>query len=166
MRELVNKSNAGQGFVEQVEDDNLIEDTKNTPNPDLYFPIGFNKNDNPLKGKEKGEIKKMLGEIEVSDDEDEKEGLIKKTDKKITNNKKHYRRIYRKELEQVKELSLGAPFIKCHLLRNKYEDTLSSINNLLEGMKNEDNKIIKRFKPKKVEKTGKLRAVNNLRMEN
>ena len=164
MRELVNKSNAGQGFVEQVEDDNLIEDTKNTPNPDLYFPIGFNKNDNPLKGKEKGEIKKMLGEIEVSDDEDEKEGLIKKTDKKITNNKKHYRRIYRKELEQVKELSLGAPFIKCHLLRNKYEDTLSSINNLLEGMKNEDNKIIKRFKPKKVEKTGKLRAVNNLRM--
>ena len=164
MRELDNKANANQGFVEKKEDENLVEDNSNIPSTDLYFPVGFNKNDNPLKGKETGEIKKMLGEIELSDDEDEKQGLIQKTEKKISNNKKHYRRIYRKELENVKELALGAPFIKCHLLRNKYEDTLSSLNNLLEGVRDENNKIIKKFKPKKVEKTGKLRGVNNLRM--
>ena len=35
---------------------------------------------------------------------------------------------------------------------------------MLEAVKDENNKIIKVFKPKKVEKTGKLRAVNNLRM--
>ena len=157
MRELDNK-------VNKKEDENLIEDTNNIPSPDLYFPLGFNKNDNPLKAKETGEIKKLLGEIDISDEDDEKEGLIKKTEEKITNNKKHYRRIYRKELEKVKELDLGAPFIKCHLLRNKYEDTYSSLMNLLEGVKDENSKIIKKFKPKKVEKTGKLRGVNNLRM--
>lgn len=163
MRELDNKSNVG--FIDDFGEENLVENPQCVPNSDLYFPIGFNKNENPLKGKEKGDIKKMLGEIELSDDEDEKQGLIKKTGKKITNNKKHYRRIYRKELENVKELALGAPFIKCHLLRNKYEDTLSSITNLLEGVKDENNKIIKKFKPKKPEKKGgKLRAVNNLRM--
>ncbi len=164
MRELENKGNSGQGLVDNLETENLVENNKSIPNPDLYFPIGFNKNDNPLKAKETGEIKRMLGEIDISDDADEKEGLIKKPQKKITNNKKHYRRIYRKELEKVEELALGAPFIKCHLLRNKYEDCLSSLINLLEGVKDENNKIIKKFKPKKVEKTGKLRAVNNLRM--
>ena len=165
MRELDNKANSNQGFVEALEDENLVEDNKNIPNPDLYFPVGFNKNDNPLKTKETGEMKKMIGEIDLSDDEDEKQGLIKKTGKKISNNKKHYRRIYRKELEKVEELALGAPFIKCHLVRNKYEDCLSSLTNLLEGVKDENNKIIKKFKPKKKEeKGGRLRAVNNLRM--
>ena len=145
------------------EEENLVENTNNVPNPDLYFPIGFNKNDNPMRLREKKETKNLLGELEYNEDE-EKEGLIKKTENKITNNKKHYRRIYRKELESVAELALGAPFIKCHLMRNKYEDTLSSLNNLMEGVRDESNKIIKRFKPKKVEKTNRLRGINNLRM--
>ena len=146
----------------EKEEENLVENTNNVPNPDLYFPIGFNKNDNPLKLIEK-DVKNLLGEKTYNDDE-EKEGLIKKTEKKISNNKKHYRRIYRKELEDVKELALGAPFIKCHLMRNKYEDTLSSLTNLMEGVRDDNNKIIKKFKPKKVEKTARLRAINNLRM--
>ena len=145
------------------EEENLVENFNNVPNPDLYFPIGFNKNDNPLRLREKKEAKNLLGELEYNEDE-EKEGLIKKTENKITNNKKHYRRIYRKELESVEELALGAPFIKCHLMRNKYEDTLSTLNNLMEGVRDENNKIIKRFKPKKVEKTNRLRGINNLRM--
>ena len=147
----------------EKEEDNLVENSSNIPNPDLYFPIGFNKNDNPLRLKDKKDTKNLLREVEYNEDE-EKEGLIKKTETKITNNKKHYRRIYRKELEDVKELALGAPFIKCHLMRNKYEDTLSTLNNLMEGVRDEKNKIIKRFKPKKVEKTNRLRGINNLRM--
>ena len=165
MREMEDKQNKINIFEEKTDEDNLVEDTKNIPNSELYFPIGYNKNDNPLKVKDNEKMRNMLGEIDLSDDDDEKEGLIKKTEEKITNNKKHYRRIYRKELENVKELALGAPFIKCHLLRNKYEDTLSTLNNLLEAVKDENNKILKRFKPKKsAEKSGKLRAVNNLRM--
>ena len=148
----------------EKEDDNLVENNSNIPNPDLYFPIGFNKNDNPLKLKEKNETKDLLGHITFNDEE-EKEGLIKKTEKKITNNKRHYRRIYRKELEDVKELALGAPFITCHLMRSKYEDTLSTLTNLMEGIRDENSKIIKKFKPKKIEpKSGKLRARPDLRM--
>ena len=67
-----------------------------------------------MKLKQKEETKSLLGKITYNGDEEEKEGLIEKTETKITNNKKHYRRIFRKELENVKELDLGAPFIKCH----------------------------------------------------
>ena len=153
---------------EKDENENLVENLKSVPNPDLYFPIGYNKNDNPLKLKEKNKKENLLGEVTI--DDDEKEGLIKKTEKKITNNKKHYRRIYRKELEKVKELSSGAPFIKCTLMRNKYEDSLSSLTSLYEGIKDENNKIIKEFKPKKKEQQStKLRAgrkkIDNLSMK-
>ena len=161
MKELDTKKNHEK--IKQEEDENLVENSSNIPNPDLYFPIGFNKNDNPLKVTEKKTVKNLLGEIEYNKDE-EKEGLIKKSEIKISNNKKHYRRIYRKELEDVKELDLGAPFIKCHLMRNKYEDTLSSLTNLMEAIRDNNNKIIKRFAPKKEVKTNRLRAVNNLRM--
>ena len=151
---------------EKKPEENLIENNNSIPDPDLYFPIGFNRNDNPIKIKQKLETKNLLGKITYNGDEEEKEGLIEKNEEnKITNNKKHYRRIFRKELEDVKELELGAPFIKCHLMRNKYEDTLSSLNNLLEAIKDENNKIIKQFKP--LEINNKLRGkkhINNLRM--
>ena len=144
------------------DDDNLVENDSSIPNPDLYFPIGFNKNDNPLKLQGPKKLKNLLGEITFNED-DEKEGLIKKTETKIANNKKHYRRIFRKELEIV--LKLDAPFIKSHLKRNKFEDSFSTVNDLLEGIKDDNNKIIKRFQPKKVVKTGKLRGrIDNLRM--
>ena len=87
---------------EKKEDENLIENTSNVPDPNLYFPIGYNKNDNPLKIQKPKDLRNLLGQI-TSNDDDEKEGLIKKTEEKITNNKKHYRRIYRKELEDVKD---------------------------------------------------------------
>ena len=136
----------------------LVEDVANSPNLDLYFPLGFNKNDNPFK------INKKDEEINILDD-DENEKMIKNEDNNIINrNKKHYRRIYRKELEKVKELQLGAPFIKCHLLRNKYEDTTNGINDFLEAIKDEKNKIIKKFKQKVIDTSGKLRGINNLRM--
>ena len=50
-------------------------------------------------------------------------------------------------------------------MRNKYEDTISSLTNLMEAVRDENNKIIKKFQPKKqVNKKGRLRAINNLRM--
>ena len=166
MKELDTKKVHEKEKEKVNEDENLVENTSNIPNPDLYFPIGFNKNDNPLKIKEKNDPKNSLGEISINDD-DEKEGLIKKKDIKISNNKKHYRRIYRKELEKVKELSLGAPFIKCTLMRNKYEDSYSSLTNLYEAIKDENNKILKVFKTiKKAKETSKLRAKRkNVRMD-
>ena len=42
------------------DEENLIENTNNIPDPDLYIPIGFNRNDNPLKLKQKEEIKSLL----------------------------------------------------------------------------------------------------------
>jgi hypothetical protein len=162
MQELDTKKVHEKEKVDE-KDENLVENNSYIPNPDLYFPIGFNKNDNPLKLQANKNVKSLLGEITFND-EDEKEGLIKKSETKISNNKKHYRRIYRKELEDVKELALGAPFIKCSLMRNKYEDTLSTLNDLLEGIRDDSNKIIKKFQPKKVVKTNRLRGINNLRM--
>ena len=162
MQELDTKKVHEKEKVDE-KDENLVENNSYIPNPDLYFPIGFNKNDNPLKLQANKSVKSLLGEITFND-EDEKEGLIKKSETKISNNKKHYRRIYRKELEDVKELALGAPFIKCSLMRNKYEDTLSTLNDLLEGIRDDSNKIIKKFQPKKVIKTNRLRGINNLRM--
>ena len=150
---------------EQKKEENLIEDSSNIPDPDLYFPIGFNRNDNPLKIKQKKETQSIIGKITYNGDEEEKEGLIEKKEEKIINNKKHYRRIYRKELENVKELSLGAPFNKFSLLRNKYEDTLSSLNDLLEGLKDENNKIIKRFKPVVTNQKLRGKGRNFLRMD-
>ena len=150
---------------EEKKEEILIEDNNNIPDKELYFPLGFNKNDNPLKIKQKEDTKNLLGKITYHDDEEEKQGLIEKTEEKIMNNKKHYRRIYRKELENVKELALGAPFIKCNLKRNKYEDTSSSLNDLLEGIKDENNKIIKKFKPLAMPKKLRGKGKNFLRMD-
>ena len=153
------KKAKGKKENEDINEDYLIEDINNAPDLNLYFPLGFNKNDNPFKINKI--IKKQI--VNILDD-DESEKMIQMEENKLNINKKHYRRIYKKELENVKELSLGAPFIKCHLLRNKYEDSSSSLNNLLEAIKDEDNKIIKKFKQRKVEREGRLRAINNLRM--
>ena len=73
MKELDTKKNHEK--IKQKEDENLIEDNGNIPNPNLYFPIGFNKNDNPLKSIEKKNVKNLLGELEYNKD-DEKEGLF------------------------------------------------------------------------------------------
>ena len=151
---------------EKKEEKILVEDKSNTPDPEYYFALGFNRNDNPLKIKQKQETKNLLGKITYNGDEEEKEGLIEKSENKVMNNKKHYRRIYRKELEDVKELALGAPFITCNLNRNKYEDNLSSFNDLFEAFKDKNNKIIKRFQPiKMTQKLRGKRKFDNLRMD-
>jgi hypothetical protein len=148
-----------------AEEEILIENMSNIPNPNLYFPIGFNKNDNPLKLQDNNNITNFLG-IKTDNDDDEKEGLLKKTEKKVTNNKKHYRRIYRSELENVKELSIKAPFIEIHLMRNKYEDKLSSLNSLMEAIRDSSNKIIKKFESKTVANDGKLRGARRKKIDN
>ena len=49
-------------------------------------------------------------------------------------------------------------------MRNKYEDSLNSLNNLLDAIRDENNKIIKQFKPLEINKKLRGRKVNNLRM--
>ena len=60
---------------DKEENENLVENLKNAPDSNLYFPVGFNKNDNPLKLKEKNKTEHSLGEININDEE--KEGLIR-----------------------------------------------------------------------------------------
>ena len=93
----------------------MIENTNEKPSEILYFPIGFNRRSNNVK---------------MIDSE--------------KNNKKHYRRIYGKELEKVEELGLGSPFLKCSLVRGKYIDEQSS-SDIFDAMKSIDSKIVKQY---------------------
>ena len=113
--------------------DHLIEDVDNIPDPNLYFPLGFNRNENPLRFKENQTLNyKLISSTQKSNDNNQM-------------NKKHYRRFYGKELESVKELDLCSPFIKRYLIRNKYTDTKINDTYLFESMKDIDKKIIKRY---------------------
>ena len=138
-----------------VNKENLIENSKNVPDINLYFPIGFNRNENPMKISQTDLLK---NNIVVKDDE--KKGLVKNNEYNQTNNnKKHYRRIYRTELEKVQSLNLGSPFINFNIYRNKYNDEEICVNDLLESMKSDENKILKKFDPPiKKKTTTKLRA--------
>ena len=49
--------------------------------------------------------------------------------------------------------------------RNKYEDTSSTLNDLLEGIKDENNKIIKKFKPLEIKQKLRGKRKNFLRMD-
>ena len=48
-------------------------------------------------------------------------------------------------------------------MRNKYEDSLNSLNNLLDAIRDENNKIIKQFKPLEINKKLRGHKVSNLR---
>ena len=136
--------------------ENLIENSKNIPDANLYFPIGFNRTENPMKVKQSDLLKNNIEAVK----DDEKKGLVKNNEYNLlNNNKKHYRRIYRTELEKEKSLNLGSPFINFNIYRNKYNDEEICVNDLLEAMKSEENKILKKFDPPiKQKTTTKLRA--------
>ena len=148
-----------------------VEDLSNAPDRNLYIGIGFNKNDNKfhIYNDNKEELKIKLGENIKNKEEEESNELIPKDNNiEITNNKKHYRRKYDSELENVKELELRPPFITCSLMRNKYIDTKLTANSLFEVMRSDEGKIIQKFEAKKKEKTTRLRAIKgaaNLYME-
>ena len=125
---------------ENEKSDFLIEDISQTPDSNLYMEIGFNKNDNPLKFKKENSLEYQI--LSQSSDE-------------YSTNGKHYRRYFGKELEKVKELNLISPFIKCQLVRGKYEDKKNQ-NDIFEALGDINNKIVKRYSQKK--EKGKLRA--------
>jgi len=139
-----------------------VEDLSNVPDRNLYIGIGFNKNDNKfhIYNDNKEELKIKLGEnIKNKEEEETNELIPKENNIEITNNKKHYRRKYNNELENVKELKLRPPFITCSLMRNKYIDTKLTANSLFEIMRSDEGKIIQKFEAKKKEKTTRLRAI-------
>ena len=103
----------------------LIENEEQIPSDNYYFPIGFNKRQNDYRERLKDKI-----EHNVSDSNE--------------NNKKHYRRIYGKELENVTELGLASPFISSRLVRGKYVDEAEQTG-IFEAVRSVDNKIIKRY---------------------
>ena len=109
----------------------LIEDEKQIPPDSLYMSIGYNKNQNEER-------------IQISDNLEFKLSNLNNKNIDITNNKKHYRRIYGKELEKVDELGLATPFLKCNIIRGKYSDKKSD-SDIFDAMSDIDNKIIKRF---------------------
>ena len=63
---------------------------------------------------------------------------------KPINYSKHYRRIYRKGLEQVKELGLKSPFTKAYLTRGKDEDVKDE-KAIFEAISNPKIKIMKKY---------------------
>ena len=94
----------------------MVENTNEKPPSTYYFPIGFNRRNNNSREQTKEEL----------------------------NNKKHYRRIYGKELEKVEELGLGSPFLKCKLIREKYSD-VEKDSGIFDAMKDINSKIVKRY---------------------
>ena len=64
--------------------------------------------------------------------------------KKPEESTKHYRRIYREPLENVKGLKLKTPFLHEYLRRGKYEDKASETG-LFDSLSNIDGKILTRF---------------------
>ena len=57
---------------------------------------------------------------------------------------KHYRRIYRQPLENIKELKLKSPFNKAKIRRGKYIDKKNEIG-LFDAMRNMESKILSQF---------------------
>jgi hypothetical protein len=78
--------------------------------------------------------------------------------------KKHYRRFFNQPLEEVKELDMKSPFYKFPLIRGKFIDRTEE-NGIFEALRNQENKIVKRFKVKSGEditrtKTNNLEEIN------
>ena len=110
-----------------------IEDLSLSPSQDYYMPIGY---------------------IPKYDHNKEKENDKENQDNngKIYNIKKHYRRYYRTNLEQVKELNIKSPFYTAYIRRGKDKD-LKDETAIFTALSNEKNKIIKIYDPKDDDKT-------------
>ena len=116
------------------------EDLTLAPSQDYYQAIGYipkyvySKEKNP----------------EERENENEKENEEKKVEEdqgKIYNIKKHYRRYYRTELEQVKELNIKSPFYIAYIRRGKDKD-IKDETAIFSALSNEKNKILKSYDPK------------------
>ena len=103
----------------------LIENDAQIPSDSYYFPIGFNKRQNDYRAK-------------LNQEEESKKMNINE------NNKKHYSRIFGKELEKVEELGLACPFFKSRLVRGKYVDEAEN-QGIFDAMKRVDSKILKKY---------------------
>ena len=103
-----------------------LEDEMNNPDDTLYFPLGYNK---------------YSSSIDENGDKISNTGVE-------TQNKRHYRRIFNTELENVKQLGLASPFIKCQILREKYSDEANKKGQFLESMYNQNinSKVLKVYK--------------------
>ena len=105
-----------------------IEDLLKAPDDSDYFAVGYigKSGFDPLdsENKKKRQLENLLAKPQLSS--------------------KHYRRIYRKGLEQVRELGLKSPFTKSYLNRGKEEDQKDE-NALFEAISSVDNKIIKKY---------------------
>ena len=106
----------------------LIEDESKSPSKDYYFPIGYNqkydKDSNTLNEEEKDPTK-------------------------IKNITKHYRRYFKKGLEDIKELKIKSPFYTTYLRRGKDKDTKDETE-IFTAMSEVSNKIIKIYETDEV----------------
>ena len=111
-----------------------IEDENLAPSSDYYFPIGY--------------IPKPSENKELNKDGE----LVDKDLEKPCNIKKHYRRIFKQELEKCRELNIKSPFTTEELLRGKDEDE-SDEKALFDSLTKDTNKILKEYDPKDDNKT-------------
>ena len=101
-----------------------IEDISQSPDDVDYFAVGY------------------IGKIDK--DPLDSNAITEKDMSKPINYSKHYRRIYRKGLEQVKELGLKSPFTKAYLTRGKDEDVKDE-KAIFEAISNPKIKIMKKY---------------------
>ena len=101
-----------------------IEDVSQAPDDVDYFAVGY------------------IGKIDK--DPLNSNAVVEKDMSNPINYSKHYRRIYRKGLEQVRELGLRSPFTKAYLTRGKDEDVKDE-KAIFEAISNPKIKIIKKY---------------------
>ena len=106
-----------------------IEDTEKAPSDTDYFSLGY------IYKQEKQENEDgKLSDIDLSQHEN------------IT---KHYRRIFKRPLEMVRELHLKPPF-NVSFLRRGVEEDKADENGIFAALADTNNKIIKRYTPKEL----------------
>lgn len=119
-----------------------LEDESLIPGSDRYFAIGY--------------ISKQEKEL----NEDGK--LIEKDLSKPENINKHYRRIFKKGLEHVKELELRSPFNVSFLRRGKDEDKEDETA-IFAAISEKANKIVKRYTKEEINMTEEKKEEREVR---
>ena len=119
-----------------------IENESIAPSRELYLPIGYIPKP---KRKLDGDNKNIRNNLDENDGN------------KIENIKKHYRRYFNTELENVEELNIKSPFYTAYLRRGKDKDKKDETA-LFTALSEIKNKIIKRYDSKEVDKS---KEINN-----
>ena len=110
----------------------IREDISKAPNQEYYFPIGYI----PKPDGSKEDIT-MKVETDIG---------------RIYNIKKHYRRYFRTELEEVNELNIKSPFYTAYLRRGKDKDVKDETA-IFTALSEINNKIIKSYDPQDDDKS-------------